>query len=133
MLWNNLCPRLGENIIIKRTTKAQFELFKETAKNHLAKLGLYNWRIEFFHKDCGYSYATTDHNIENHCAGISLTTKWEENDYLLNNENIVRSAKHEVHHILLAKLSAYANYRFVNKVMLDQSEEEIVRILDTFL
>jgi hypothetical protein len=118
---------------MRKTTAKDFTLFKETAINHLAKLGLYNWRIEFRHVKIPNCYATTDYNVENHCAIIKFTTTWHDDDYSYNLENIKTVAKHEIHHILLAKLAAYASYRFVNKIMLDEMEEEIIRILDKVL
>lgn len=113
-------------------TEEHFQLFKETALAHIQKLGLYNWRLEFAYEEID-SYASTDHNIENHCAIIKLNKTWDEDGYKLNDDNIRTCARHEVHHILLAKLAAYAQYRFVNRIQLDSAEEEIIRILDKFL
>jgi hypothetical protein len=120
------------NNIIKTTSK-HFEEFKRYCLEHISKLGLHGWRIEFNHANTGNTYATCDHNIENRCAVITLTTEWDTDDYKLSSDNLRVSAKHEVHHLLLAKLAAYAAYRYVSKIQLDESEEEIIRILDKFL
>lgn len=121
-----------EESIRKAVTDKQFQLFKKTALIHIQKLGLHNWRLEFAHEEID-SYASTDHDVENHCAIVKLNKTWDEDGYKLNDDNLKTCAKHEVHHILLAKLAAYAQYRFVNRIQLDSAEEEIIRILDKFL
>jgi hypothetical protein len=126
---------------VLKTTPENFESFKKYFNEHVIKLGLFGYRYYFQYKKLTDVYANTEYNVKQGIAVISFTTEWccghkpesEQCNFLLNEENIKTIAKHEVHHILLAKLYAHAEDRYTTKNMLETVEEEIVRVIDRFL
>lgn len=115
-----------------KTTKKHFEYFKKCCLVHITKLGLLDWKTYFLHEHTEDCYATTHVNIEGRVASIRLGTNWDDNRPL-NNITLNETAKHEVHHLLLARLATLAHYRYIRRDELREAEEEIIRVLDRVL
>lgn len=123
---------------LPKTTSKHFTLFKKHFNIQVEKLGLFGWRVYFKHEFLNDQYATTLYNLENRVASVKFGTEWccpsnNKCNYDLNEESIKIIAKHEAHHLLLARIFESAMSRFMEKRELDEAEEEVVRILDRFL
>lgn len=115
-----------------KITKAHFNLFKKYCLEHRNKLGLFGWKIYFQFEYRDRVYACTDVNLEGRVAVITLSTIW---DFAreVNQETLMETAKHEIHHLFLARLTTLGGYRFVRKDELEDAEEEVIRLLDKML
>lgn len=115
-----------------KTTKLQFELFKNDCLAWQKKLGLTNWVIYFYHKKIEDSYANTAWHMSSAAATINLSTVWDEGR-LYSEKELDRLALHEVLHVLLAQLIAEAEDRFSNQTALNIAEHNIIRTLENVL
>lgn len=116
---------------MNKITNKHFELFKKEHNKHLQKLGLLGWITYFKFEESNRGYAHTDINFLGRVAVITLSTNWENREP--TNDSITKCAKHEANHLLLTRLSSYAEDRFINRENIEEAEEEIVRILDRLL
>lgn len=67
-------------------------------------------------------------------ATIYFTDEWNDEIRKLTPNNIIkRSVKHEIIHLLLAKLSDNGGARYVMIDEMDEAEEELVRKLEKLL
>ena len=115
-----------------KTTKENFDLFKEECKKWIDRFELNNWGISFYQRDRGKLIgATSTFNIDGYSCSIILNTEIDEctiGDRSID-DAIKEFAKHEIIHVLLARLSEQAYERFINKSELSEAEEELVRKL----
>ena len=112
----------------RKTTKKDFELFKQEVDKGIEYLGLFNWKVTYAHEKLASSvYARTNMDMQGMTALISLNTICNVDGEI---RSITTNAKHEVLHLLLGKLWLLGGYRFVAKGELDVAEEEIVIILE---
>ena len=105
-------------------TKKEYRAYQAEVNHWLNILGLRNYRICFEHKhlDGAYAQLTSDH--EGYFAIFRLCTEANEGW-----DGPVECARHEVFHLLLAKLSFLARSRFIRHDELDEEDESIVRRL----
>lgn len=108
-----------------KTTTKHFELFKSECKKWINKFELNNWDIliECHSIKVGNAQCWTD--IEGYVGSITLNTEWK-GIRPLDKENIKKCAKHEVIHLLLARLSNYAKSRDYTEKDCYEAEEELV-------
>jgi hypothetical protein len=112
-----------------KTSAKQFQFFKQECEKWVDKFELRIWSVHYQHcrlKD----YAMTSTNYTGMVAAIALNTEWDDEVRPLNNHQLAKTAKHEVIHLLLAKLSALGDSRCVTRDELDQAEHELVRKLE---
>jgi hypothetical protein len=115
-----------------KTTQKQFQLFKQECEKWIDKLELHNWSVHYQHCPLRHSAQTTSDYL-GMVATIGLNTEWDNGVRQLNDEEIAKSAKHEIIHLLLAKLDILASSRFISSNELDHAEHEIVRKLEHIL
>ena len=115
-----------------KTTEKHFKIFVDRCKYWVDKFHLDNWEVHYIHSDeCGYR-AKSSTNLGGYVANIHLSSKW--NGYnSISEEDLDMVAKHEVIHVLLARLSSNAKSRYMCVEDLVESEEEIVRKLEKLL
>lgn len=67
------------------------------------------------------------------CATVTLSTDWENGDgRKVGRKELDFTARHEVLHLLLSKLSELAGALYAQRVV-DCTEEEIIRTLENYL
>lgn len=110
-----------------RTTKADFEYFKERANSWAKELGLISWEL-FFEHGTHSTLAWAEPDFHGHCVTIGLGANWS--SVKITREAIDVAAKHEMLHVLLCPLYSYARERFVNSQQIENVEEEIVSLLE---
>lgn len=109
-----------------KTSKADFEFFKAECRKWLKVFNLDGWGIEYSHEKLKDEYGKILFNLEGHKASVFFTTEIEPP---FSRERMAETAKHEIIHLLLARLSEHAYYRFTTKDALEEAEEEIVQKL----
>lgn len=119
-----------------KLTKKHFDLFKSECLKWIDGFELNNWEIYFSWQEKEEFRATTKSKLSGYVATIFLSRDWEFQEALegtnLENE-IKKSAKHEIIHLLLARLSTNGAVRFISLDDCQESEEELVRKLEKII
>lgn len=115
-----------------KTTKGDFEKFKNTAFLCLDVYGLKGWHITFIHEKLEGLYACIRINMEGRHAILVLSTEWPDNENA-GWEGPEYSGRHEAIHLLLARLVYLAGCRFLTCDELQNEEERLVRVLEKIL
>lgn len=113
-----------------KTSKKQFELFKDECEYWIGKFEMNEWLISIFHE-------RLDDNAEGECRrnfrtktiNIVLNTHMD----AIDEELIKETAKHECIHALIGRFSGLAQSRFVSVDELRESEEELIRKLEKII
>lgn len=116
-----------------KTTKKQFELFKNECLKWADKFELNGWRFDFFLRDIGNAQALVMRDYEGCVATVKLDIKVTKDDFGSYDQLIKETAKHEMIHILVGNLSELAQSRYVQRDEIDKSEEELVRKLEKII
>lgn len=115
-----------------KTTKKDFELFKQYCLEWQNKLGVKNWSVHYDHSDTDGAYARTYTKASEAIATTVLGTYWDDLR-AKTDEEINRLALHETLHILFAHFMAEASYRFTSQDALETAEHSIIRQLENLL
>lgn len=112
-----------------KTTKKDFELFKSECQKWIDRFGLTEWTVHFKFNSLSDRYirARTNYDINAGSAAITLNRD-SENDptKVYYGTSLADTAKHEVLHLLFAKLSSKATSRYLNDGELEEAEHAIL-------
>lgn len=115
-----------------KTTKRDFELFKQYCNEAVQKLGLVEWSIHYAHEHIDESYANTAWRLSGGVSTITLSDYWD--DLRPKTEEAIRRvAYHEVLHLVMAPLVAEAGDRFTDQLSIDTAEHLIIRRLENIV
>lgn len=119
-----------------KTTKKQFDYFKQRCLYWRDKLGLRGWCLTFKYgtddDDQYYAHYAMDGGARN--IIVSFTSEWAEEDNLsLNNTNIDRVAFHECCEMLIQELANVALDRGASPDYITDLKHGIVRTLENLL
>lgn len=112
-----------------KTTKKDFELFKQCCQEWQNKLGIKDWSIHYDHADADEAYARTFWKTSERIATIVFGTVWDDMRKKTD-EEINRLALHECLHIVMAPLGSEAMARFTTQDAIDTAEHSIIRQLE---
>lgn len=116
-----------------KTTKQNFELFKQECEKWINKLGLIGYEIRYFHNNKYSGGGCKVYLPENFCE-LSLDTEFTDlKDNTTINEQIKIIAKHEVIHLLVGRMAINGQARWCSKTEHDEAEEELVRKLEKLI
>jgi len=113
-----------------KTTKKDFELFMKECKIWEERLKLDGWSILYLHKGLDNVLADTNITADTRTVCVRLNTEWIDP---INIKSIKETAKHEMIHVLLGRMSGNASYRYTSKMELYESEEELVYKLEKII
>jgi len=115
-----------------KTTKKDFERFKDAFNKCIEAYGLLSWEIIFRHEKIEDAYASVSVDTRGQLAIVCLSLGWPDNedDGWGSHE---ATARHEAIHLLLANLTYLAHNRYVNSREVDVEEERMVRVLEKLL
>lgn len=117
-----------------KTTKKEFELFVSESKKWINKIELNNWSLYFSHKEIGENvYSEIRRDLDGYTATIYMNTEFEMTGIDDITQAIKDTAKHEIMHLLVSRLSLVGKNRFVSGDELYQAEEELVTKLEKLL
>jgi hypothetical protein len=104
---------------IRRTTPKQFSLFKNTCQECVKRWGIVGWHIHYKHeKLSGARVAQVATQVFNRVAWISLRSEWDDSQIdfpNLDDAAVIRTARHEVTHLLLAPLADVVSARYLTE------------------
>lgn len=110
-----------------KTSKQDFQLFKTECQKWIDKFELNNWKIYYKHENLGNGHYFGDINVqrEDSVATLRLSTDVKADEF-----DIKRTAKHEILHLLLGRLSRLGEARFITHDAVYEAEESLVRKLE---
>jgi len=119
---------------MKKTTGAQFRLFKKACLLWQKRLGLSQYRLYFergISEDSNdyYVYANIDVNEMGKVATVRLCSAYPKDDDF----DVERTAKHEMCHLMTSRLRWLGNNRYICSSDLIEEDESIVRRLEGLL
>lgn len=85
-----------------KTTKKDFEYFKERCAFWADVLGLHSWRIDYENGPLNNAYGRCSFNVDNHVVRIMLSNDWGEER--VSESQLDATAQHEVLHVLIEPL-----------------------------
>ena len=109
---------------VRHTTKKDFDLFKRECRRWQKIFGLTGWRLGFEHRELEDNYAELSSNINGRTAVATLNLVYHED------LDVKISAKHEMLHLLLARMYHLGLVRFVEEAAWSEASEEAVRRLE---
>jgi hypothetical protein len=115
-----------------KTTKKQFAQFKAECLRLQGVLGLMEWDIYFEHKSLNRDvFATCDWNVEG--LACALRFNLDASGTNVGWINPVKTAKHEMTHLLLAKFRYQASCRYIHPEEIDLTVEGLCNVLEKVL
>ena len=116
----------------RRTTKAQFEAFKDAFRLWQSRFGLNEYDVEFTLDDHADAYATCSVDAKD-CVCAVTFCKYVPSGCVMDTRVAQDTARHEAVHLLLGRLTHLARGRFVTEDELYHAEEKVVRVLEGLL
>lgn len=113
-----------------KTSKKDFEYFKERCKYWQKELGLMRWELTFFHSELKDKRAEIVFDEEGCSASAHLSTDW--GDIYPTKKEVDYSALHEVLHLLFAKLTGISEEYFARNYVV-KLEHEIITSLTNLI
>jgi hypothetical protein len=110
-----------------KTTKAQLAIFQKECERLIEVLGLKRYAYYYGMQELGERQAVTCMNVGGGVMTLLLNDEYDE-DF-----NPKRIAKHEMAHVLTAKLEQLASCRFIDNEEVDEEMEVIANILERVL
>ena len=112
-------------------TKKHFQLFCSEFRRQVKRLGLQEWRLDFFHEDCGpTTFSQVSWYYLDRIVRVSLTLQ---TNYPSTDERIRAAALHEAIELLVTDLFSLAGDRYVNEGELQATKHTLIRRLDKVL
>lgn len=113
-----------------KTTKQQFLIFKNECERLIERFGLSGWRVEFYwSSESDDSRASIGTNLSGRATSLYFPRNWEDSTPP-SKKIIIESARHEICHLISARLSSLARQRFTSEDEVYESNEELARIMD---
>ena len=107
-----------------KTTKAHFKTFQKAIAYYCDRYKVGGWQIYFKHIELEGAYAEIDATLKTRAVEFRFNTEWVESSRTLCEEEIYKTAKHEVIHLLLWPLYTVAWDRFTTQAEVETIEEE---------
>lgn len=114
-----------------KTTKQDFNYFKERVHHWQKELGLMDWSIYVRHDNLNDKMGETRYADEAGVATIILGKDWL--DDTVTNAHLDRVAMHEGCHLLFSNLITEAKARYANEYDIDRAEHHIIRVLENVI
>ena len=113
-------------------TKENFELFKKECTKWINYFGLKDWQVHYTHAKIERSRAQCCFNCVGRIATMTLNTKWDEiNKDFVNDNNIKKTAFHEVCELMLGRLNDMVSQRYeLSELDVEEEIHRIIRILE---
>ena len=116
---------------MSKTTEKHYAAFKAEVERCVRLWRIVGWRIETLHEKCEDSRAQFRSSAQNHVADIVLNKEWDDEEPTI--ANVVKAARHEVVHLLVAELHEIAVLRYVTNDQRIHALESTVRHLEDIL
>lgn len=108
-----------------KTSKAHFEFFKRVCEHYRLEWHLDAWDMHYLHQDVPGCFASINIDLEGHVATVKFSVEWT-STVPLTKERIAETAKHEMAHLLLARIAENGSKRFLSRSEYYEANEEVV-------
>ena len=115
-----------------QTTKKEFEVFKEEFMRWIDKLGINEYRIDFFLDPLDDSFAEITINHMGRAVKVALSDNISKRDRSAGHD-IKSHAKHEALHLLIGRLCWLGEERHLSDGAIYEESEKLVRKLEDLL
>jgi hypothetical protein len=115
---------------IQKLTKRDFDYFKKCCLYYITKFELNNWTFRF---DSTMSKESEGASITRTIDNCQADIHFDQNYKYENEEEIRKSAKHELLHCLVGKLYLLGKYRFAQENEFEREEEELIHKLEKII
>jgi len=112
-----------------KTSNEQFKKFKIYCEFYKEKYALNNWTIYYQHKDIKNGYASQSNGL--YVATITFGKEWPDAEY--DDSFIEDTARHEILHIITARLHQVAKERYTTRENLQDADELAVKLIENIL
>ncbi len=112
-----------------KLTEKQFNLFKEECLKWQDRFELHNWDLHFRWQESEDGRAGINTNLGNYIATAFLSREWDNYD-TITDQGIKMVAKHEMIHLLIARLETVGKARYISEDEMTEADEELVRKLE---
>ena len=116
-----------------KITKKHLKFFKKECDKWIKRFELNNFKVHYFLEDLDGCYAEISINLKGFVASVYLSNDINTSDAETVYSIIKESAKHEMIHLLLAKLGVMSRSREYTAQDCLEAEEEIVRKLEKII
>jgi len=110
-----------------RTSKENFEFFKEEVSYWAGFLGIFQWDFRVFHMRDDDALARVDMDGDGRVVCVTLAKTWERDK--ISNYSLSKTAFHEVCEVLLFDLNQLAS-PFVKKSRVEEAIHKIIRRME---
>ena len=110
-----------------KTTKKDFEIFKEECDKWIKFFGLTDWRIAYEWIDIETSNANNTYDSQYKWSVITFSKNY---DSFYSETNVKKTAFHEVCHLLVSGFEFLYSQEFRNESMLNRESESFCRIME---
>lgn len=114
-----------------KTTAAHFKIFKAAVAAAIERLGLTDWDVRLQHDDAPNALAVVRCDVANRMASVTLARDWGTDP--ITKEMLIRTAVHEMLHVVLAELMDMGCSRGATKDAFDGAEHAVIRRLEKLL
>ena len=114
-----------------KTTKVHYKIFKDMCKHLQKRFNLLDWSLDFEHKKLESAVAESFWSLEHRSCILRLSTMIDQDSSDVENY-IKKCARHEMTHLLLAKLDGLAKSRSVKIEDICAEIEGICMLFETF-
>jgi len=112
-------------------SRKEFRRFKKEFRRWQRRLGLTDWRVDFYFCPLEDEYAHIIPSLEGRVAACTLSSQMQARDY--QHFNPERVAKHEALHLATFRLYWLGGARHVRAIDLEEEWESLVRRLEAAL
>jgi hypothetical protein len=116
-----------------KTTPKHFQVFKKECLRLIDLFELNNWNVEFQHGELNLRFAEIKTSLDDYIATIGFNIEWDDVLRPCTEEEIKKSALHEVIHLLLSRLSDMGAARYITSAEFKSTEEELVHKLEKIM
>ena len=114
-----------------KTTKEDFELFKEECEYWLDEFGLKDYETFKWHSDEAKQRGACTIDVSGKIGELYLFKDWQ--DSPRNKKEISKTAFHETCELLIGELVSYANDRFTTEDQIIAASHRIIRVMEKLL
>ena len=107
-----------------KVPRKDFEIFKKECLKLQSEWGLLGWELYFKFEPLEQRISQINASLESRKATLSVSSEFR--DEVNENRNPQHSAKHEMLHLLLWRLTSRGDDRFTSKEELEDAEHEVI-------
>lgn len=113
-----------------KTTKKDFELFVSECKKWIERFGLKGWAVYYDHADTKNDFANVlvSDGLDDRVVTLTFNTNWQDYPDRTKEEQIKKTAFHEIREIFYWRIRFIAGARYVQPEEIREEIHNLIRI-----